>query len=121
MESSTVEELLSALRRRIEPGPDVASGEGPDEWADRAATIIERLQHFDDPVALDHAIHLLAKALRTIGVNHADSAMYLSNLGTALQMRFQTRGELGDLEQAVEVGQAAVAATAADDANEGAY
>ncbi len=41
-------------------------------------------------------------------MGHADKPRHLNNLGGALQSRFKRSGELGDLEQAIQVNQQAV-------------
>ena len=45
--------------------------------------------------------------------DHPNRARYLSNLGSALQTRFERTGALADLDAAIEAGQAAVDATPA--------
>ena len=53
--------------------------------------------------------------------DHPDRAMYLSNLGNALLVRFGRTGALADLETGIEAEQAAVDAIPADHANRATY
>ena len=45
--------------------------------------------------------------------DHPDRAIWLSNLGNALQARFEQTGALADLDEAISAGRAAVDATPA--------
>ena len=53
--------------------------------------------------------------------DHPGRAMYLSNLGSALQTRFERTGGRPDLDAAVDVGRDAVAATPDDHPDRAGY
>jgi hypothetical protein len=59
---------------------------------------------------LDAAITTSREALAAIPVGHPHRATLLSNLGTALQARFGSRGVQADLDAAITVGREAVEA-----------
>ena len=46
--------------------------------------------------------------------DHPDRAGWLSNLGGALQARFERAGDRADLDEAIDAGRQAVAASPAD-------
>ena len=50
-----------------------------------------------------------------------DRGMYLSNLGSALQLRYGRTGTPADLDAAIDAGEAAVAAAPASDTDRPAY
>ena len=82
--------------------------DGPSQWAQRAAEILERVQAIDDPMALDHAIDLLRRAIESIELNDPRRPSCLSNLSAALQTRFARTGRKGDLDDAIAAIQAAL-------------
>ena len=60
---------------------------------------------------IQSAITLFQEAVDATPVGHPDRPMYLSNLGIALDSRFERTGQPEDLNQAIRVGQQAVDAT----------
>ncbi|MCO5999815.1 CHAT domain-containing tetratricopeptide repeat protein [Actinoallomurus rhizosphaericola] len=85
--------------------------------ADRAAPIAAALQSTlgrADQVLLSASVELWQRILAATPTDHPDRAMYLSNLGFGLGVRFERTGALADLEAAIQVGQEAVAATPTD-------
>jgi tetratricopeptide (TPR) repeat protein len=124
------------MREQIPASP----GGGPDVWDRQATAQLQRFMDTDDLTALHKAIDLLRRAVLAIppgadnqarrpttlgGALRArfgraaitgprDRARLLSNLGSALQERFERLGQLADLNEAVEVGRAAVRAASPD-------
>jgi predicted metal-dependent phosphoesterase TrpH len=66
-----------------------------------------------DRAALNEAIDLLRQAVAASPAGHPDRAGRLSNLGTALQARFERTGERADLDAAIDLLRQAVAASPA--------
>ncbi|MET7761580.1 CHAT domain-containing protein [Streptomyces sp. NPDC005393] len=63
-----------------------------------------------DPRVLTVTVTLWRRIALRIGDHHPHRAMYLSSLGFALQSRYRRMGDPADLDEAVEVGRAAVRA-----------
>ena len=76
--------------------------------------LLGELQHNDDSAALEQAINLLSGVLAAISDGHPGWSPTLSNLGNALQFRFQRGGIASDLEEAIAAHRKAVAAAPAD-------
>ena len=57
---------------------------------------------------LDRAIATQEQAIQLIPVDHSARAMYLNNLGNALQRRFETTGSMDDLDHAIVTKEQAV-------------
>ncbi|MGO9187484.1 MAG: CHAT domain-containing protein [Streptosporangiaceae bacterium] len=101
------------VRRYFYDNPPDA-GDGPEALADRAAQLLEQALGSGDPGTLTLAIEVGEQALAATPADHPNRSLVLSNLGAALQRRFERLGGLADLHRAIEVGEAAVAATPAD-------
>jgi tetratricopeptide (TPR) repeat protein len=82
--------------------------DGPSQWAERGAEILERVQAEDDPMSLDNAIKLLRRAIESLELNDPRRPSCLSNLSAALQTRFARTGRKGDLNDAIDAIQAAL-------------
>jgi CHAT domain len=83
---------------------------GPQEWAERAVTLLVEGRHLDDPSALDLAIRLLRQAVAPDS-GHRDRPLWLSDLCSALRIRFKHAGNVADIDAAIVAGREAVAAT----------
>jgi tetratricopeptide (TPR) repeat protein len=92
----------------------LAASDDPQAAADRAAALLQETLRTGDRAALDTAIGLLQQAVAASPADHPDRAAMLSNLGGALQRRFERTGDLADLDAAITAGQQAVAASPAD-------
>ena len=63
---------------------------------------------------LDRAIVTNEQAIESTPDGHPDRAMYLNNLGIALQSRFDRTGSMDDLDQAIVTNKQAVESTLDD-------
>jgi tetratricopeptide (TPR) repeat protein len=95
------------------PGPSIRHG--PDWWTREAAVLLSRAQTDEDPEAVDRAVSLLRQAVQHTPAGHADYAERLSDLSDALRIQFERTRRPDHLDEAVEYGRAAVAATPQDD------
>jgi hypothetical protein len=84
------------------------------EIAERIVPVaVELLQHVavsPDPGVLDAAVQLWGRIATAIPEDHPSRSGYLSNLGIALVFRYNRLGQPDDLDEAIDVGRAAVAA-----------
>jgi tetratricopeptide (TPR) repeat protein len=85
-------------------------GAGPSSLANQATMILERARYLH-PAAIDRALELLRNAVRATPPDHPDRAMYLANLGLALQTRFDWVGDPADLDAAITALRQAAYAT----------
>ena len=92
----------------------LAASDDPQAVADRAATLLQETLRTGDRAALNTAIDLLRQAVAASPADHPGRAAMLSNLGIALQTRFERTGDRADLDAAIDAGQQAVAASPAD-------
>ena len=83
-----------------------AASDDPQAVADRAVTLVQETLRTGDRAALDAAIDLLRQAVAAIPAGHPGRARYLSNLGVALQVRFERAGDRADLDAAIDAGAA---------------
>jgi hypothetical protein len=60
---------------------------------------------------LDESIETLGKAVSLFPAGHPDKPGCFNNLGIPLQARFETMGELKDLEESIEVVTKAISLT----------
>ncbi|MGW1761539.1 CHAT domain-containing protein [Streptomyces mirabilis] len=74
------------------------------DWSERA------MHTTGDPARLTFLVELWKRIARNIPDDHPNHVASLSNLGSALQMRFERVGQPQDLDEAVEAGRAAVRA-----------
>jgi len=81
---------------------------------DRAVALLRETLRTGDRTALNDAIDLLRQAVEATPTDHPDRAGRLSNLGGALQTRYQRTGQAADLDEAITTGQAAVDTTPTD-------
>jgi len=81
--------------------------------AQRAVILLREALGTADLTALDAAIDLLRLAVAAIPDDDPDRAKVLSNLGIALQTRFQRVGDRADLDAAIDLFGRAVAASPA--------
>ena len=93
----------------------------PQAAADRAVTLLEETLRTGDRAALDTAIDLLRHAVEASPADDPDRATYLSNLGGALQIRFEQTGDLADLDTAIDLLRRAWEASPADDPDRATY
>ncbi|KAG2757723.1 hypothetical protein P692DRAFT_20867258 [Suillus brevipes Sb2] len=77
----------------------------PDELLRRANLCLQR----DDPHALDEVISLHYDALEYYSAMHALRVQLLGNLGVMLDIRFQRRGNIQDINQAIALHREALA------------
>ena len=63
---------------------------------------------------LDRAIVTNEQAVESTPDDHPDRAMYLNNLGSALQSRFERTGSMDDLDRAIVTNEQAVESTPDD-------
>ena len=66
---------------------------------------------------LDRAIVTKEQAVESTPVDHPDHAIYLNNLGNALQSRFERTGSMDDLDRAIVIKEQAVESTPVDHPN----
>ncbi|MEV7427558.1 CHAT domain-containing protein [Streptomyces sp. NPDC091212] len=87
-----------------------AAGNGPDSFRDAAQTATERMSAVlgGDASALDEAIEHYRRAIGIAAATGRDHATHAMNLGAALAMRFQQRGDPADLDAAVDATRRAV-------------
>jgi hypothetical protein len=97
------------------------SPDTPEAQAAHAVTLLGEVLRTGDRAALNAAIDLLRQALAATPTDHPDRAGYLSNLGGALQTRFERTGAQTDLDAAIDAGRAAVAATPTDHPDRAGY
>jgi hypothetical protein len=87
--------------------------------ADEAMTMAtERYEAYartGETAQINAAIDLFREAVAATPAGHLDRAGHLSNLGAALQMRFEGGGAVDDVNEAIVVGREAVAAAGAGD------
>ncbi|MEZ0116014.1 tetratricopeptide (TPR) repeat protein [Catenulispora sp. EB89] len=108
---SAVDPTLVPDELRGDDAPATAARDyGPQGWAEQAVTLLTEGRHFDDPSALDLAIRLLRKAVEP-DFGHPDWPLWLSDLCSALRMRFERTGDVADIDAAIVAGRQAVAAT----------
>ncbi|GIF77255.1 hypothetical protein [Asanoa siamensis] len=82
-----------------------------DDWCEEATDLLERCEVRDEPAALDRAISLFRQVLQMIDIARSPRGDVLNNLGMALRLRFERRGDPQDLDDAVLAGQIAVDST----------
>jgi tetratricopeptide (TPR) repeat protein len=68
----------------------------------------------DDPQLLAAAIGLLRRLVEAVPGDHPDAPLYTSELGSALQVRFERTGNRADLEEAVQLNRDALRTLPAD-------
>jgi tetratricopeptide (TPR) repeat protein len=85
-----------------------------DQAVPAAVELLERAQHFGDQELLSTAANLWHRILTATEADNPDRADRLSNLGAALAIRFESTGEVGDLDAAITYLGQAVQATPAD-------
>ena len=100
---------------------DLFPSGGPRAWTDQAANILRQVQQKDDPGALNYAIALLRQAVWTTAPGNPDRRVMQGNLGSALKIRYERTGHIGDLNAAIEANGEVVAASDADDPNRATY
>jgi hypothetical protein len=89
------EPLLSVLAERALPA---------------AVKLLEQALDSSASGMLSESVSLWERIVAATSSDDAHAAMWLSNLGVALRVRFERTGQLTDLESAIEAGRAAVAA-----------
>jgi hypothetical protein len=82
-----------------------------DDIRARAALALQRALTSRDPGALTHSVEEWSAILAATQADHPDRASRLSNLGVALQARFEQGGDNRDLDWAVRLAREALAAT----------
>jgi len=70
---------------------------------------------------LDRAIDTTEQAAQLTALDHPKKAMYLNNLGTALQKRFEKTGSIEDINRAIKTIHQTVQSTPADHPNRGCW
>ncbi len=88
---------------------DQNMADDPQAWAARASALLQATLQNGDSGHLNEAIDLLTRTLAPTPADHPDRAVTLSNLGAALQTRFERVGEIADLDAAIVAGREAVA------------
>ncbi|MBL7487606.1 CHAT domain-containing protein [Frankia sp. AgW1.1] len=86
----------------------------PEVLATHAAVRLDMAQRSGDRGALDAAITFLHQALTACPPDDPNQAVYLSDLGVALKIRFEQSGVQSDIDSAIEAGRAAVALSPLD-------
>ncbi|MDT3442683.1 hypothetical protein [Pseudofrankia sp. BMG5.37] len=99
--------------------PDAASS--AQAWSARAVALLRETMRSGDRATLNDAIDLFRQAVDATPTDHPDRAMYLSNLGLALQARFERVGELADLNDTIDLFRQTVDATPTDHPNRARY
>lgn len=79
--------------------------------ADQAVDLVDDYERTGRLDLLNAAIELLRDAVAATPPGHPHRLLYLSTLGSALQIRFERIGQAADLEEAITAGRDAVAAT----------
>ena len=95
----------------------LAVSDDPQAVAVRASILLQGALSTGDREALDAAIDLLRQAVAASPADHPGRAAMLSNLGAALQTRFERAGDGADLDAAVDLLRQAVAAAPAGHAD----
>ncbi|MDG6106955.1 CHAT domain-containing protein [Dactylosporangium aurantiacum] len=103
---------VAAGRAAVESTP-AGHLDRPGRQASLANTLLTRFLRTGDRDDLDDAIATGGEAVAAAD-GHPNSGMYLSNLGTAFQVRFDWAGQLADLSTAVDLLRRAVSATPPD-------
>src|SRR5215467_8987469 len=101
---------MGMRRRRMPQG----ALEQVQEVAYRGAILLQETLSTGDQAALNAAIDLLRQAVAASPADYPGRAGLLSNLGTALQTRFEWTGDRADMDAAIDLFRQAVAASPAD-------
>jgi CHAT domain len=102
--------LHSLVARIAEP-----RGKDPVAWNEEAGRLLADPDAGTNVDVLDRAVRLLEAVVADTPAEHVDLADRLSNLGSALLLRYQSEGTPEDLERALIVADDAVATTALND------
>ena len=86
-----------------------------------AVTLLKQAMSGSDLNLITTTVSLWQRVLTAIPADHHDRVAMLSNLGLALQLRFERVGALADLDEAITVGWGAVQATPADHPDRAGY
>ena len=86
-----------------------------------AVTLLKQAMSGSDLNLITTTVSLWQRVLTAIPADHPDRVAMLSNLGLALQLRFERVGALADLDEAITVGRAAAQTAPADHPDRAGY
>ena len=86
-----------------------------------AVTLLKQAMSGSDLNLITTTVSLWQRVLTAIPADHHDRVAMLSNLGLALQLRFERVGALADLDEAITVGRAAAQTAPADHPDRAGY
>jgi tetratricopeptide (TPR) repeat protein len=113
---SAPDAVPEALRSQFDPTAydEESAGADPGAMNTRAIELMTAFQRTGRRELLDQAVTLFRDLAAAVPEGHPDRAIYLNNLGGALQMLFERTGQLTALTEAVQIARDAVAATPDD-------